>query len=117
MKNSCYLIALALFCCCNISLAQTQSEMNATAHAQYKKADAELNKVYKQLMLILDKKEKPLLIQAEKDWIKYRDSHCKFDASQYEGGSMQPLIYSTCLEQLTRKRITEIKASIKARDL
>lgn len=117
MKNSYYLIVLALFCCCNISWAQTQSEMNATAHAQYKKADAQLNKVYKQLMSILDKKEKPLLIQAEKDWIKYRDSHCKFEVSPSEGGSIQPLIYSNCLEELTRKRIAEIKVSIKDRNL
>ncbi|MNT18427.1 hypothetical protein D3C72_1536360 [compost metagenome] len=68
-------------------------------------------------MNILDKNEKPLLIQAEKDWIKFRDSHCKFEASQYEGGSIKPLIYSTCLEELTRKRIAAIKASIKNRNL
>lgn len=117
MKNKYYLIALVLFCFNNNSFAQTQSEMNAAANAKYKIADAELNKVYKQLMAILNKNEKLLLIQAEKDWIKYRDSHCKFDASQYEGGSIQPLIYSTCLEELTRKRIVEIKAGIKKRDL
>lgn len=110
-------IALLLFYFCNNSFAQTQSEMNATAYANYKKADAQLNKVYKQLMVILDKNEMPLLIQAEKDWVKFRDSHCKFDASQYEGGSIQPLIYSNCLEELTKKRIVEIKASIKERNL
>ncbi|RVT72734.1 DUF1311 domain-containing protein [Flavobacterium sufflavum] len=117
MKNKYYFIAAILICFSNISFAQTQSEMNVTANAKYKKADAELNKVYKQLMAILDPNEKPLLIQAEKDWVKYRDSHCKFDTSQYEGGSIQPLIYSTCLEELTRKRIAEIKASIKERNL
>nr|WP_315158340.1 lysozyme inhibitor LprI family protein [uncultured Flavobacterium sp.] len=109
-------LAFLLLCFWSNSFAQTQSEMNATAYANYKKADAQLNKVYKQLMSILDKKEKPLLIQAEKDWMKFRDSHCKFEASQYEGGSIQPLIYSTCLEELTKKRIAEIKASIKERD-
>lgn len=91
--------------------------MNETAYANYKKADTELNKVYKELLSILDKNEKPLLIQAEKDWVKFRDSHCKFETSQYEGGSIQPLIYSTCLEELTEKRIAEIKASIKNRNL
>ncbi len=106
-----------MLCFSNYSFAQTQLEMNETANAKYKKADVELNKVYKQLMSILDQNEKQLLIQAEKDWMKFRDSHCKFDASQYEGGSIQPLIYSTCLEELTRKRIAEIKESIKARDL
>lgn len=90
--------------------------MNATANTNYKKADLELNKVYKQLMTMLDQNEKTFLIQAEKDWVKFRDSHCKFEASQYEGGSIQPLIYSSCLEELTKKRIVEIKASIKDRD-
>ncbi|AOW11033.1 hypothetical protein EM308_16920 [Flavobacterium gilvum] len=92
-------------------------EMNETAAASFIKADTELNKVYKQLMTMLNQSEKTLLIQAEKDWVKFRDSHCKFEASQYEGGSIKPLIYSTCLEQLTRKRIAEIKASIKERNL
>ncbi|MBF4473509.1 lysozyme inhibitor LprI family protein [Flavobacterium sp. HJJ] len=114
-KKHYFIIPFLLFFC-NNSFAQTQGEMNATANANYKKADAELNKVYKQLMAMLDQNEKPLLIQAEKDWVKFRDSHCKFDASQYEGGSIQPLIYSTCLEELTKKRIAEIKASIKDRD-
>ena len=106
-----------MLCCSINSFAQTQLEMNETANIKYKKADAELNKVYKQLIAVLDRDEKPLLIQAEKDWVKFRDSHCKFDASQYDGGSIKPLIYSTCLEELTRKRIAEIKASIKERNL
>ncbi|PJJ07079.1 uncharacterized protein YecT (DUF1311 family) [Flavobacterium sp. 1] len=116
MTKKYYFIALLLLCLCNSSFAQTQLEMNETADTNYKKADAELNKVYKQLIAILDQNEKPLLIQAEKDWVRFRDSHCKFDASQYEGGSIKPLVYSTCLEELTRKRIAEIKASIKERD-
>lgn len=111
------LLALLLFYFCNNSFAQTQLEMNQIAYANYKKADAQLNKVYKQLMAILTKKEKPLLIQAEKDWVKFRYSHCKFEASQYEGGSIKPLIHYNCLEQSTKKRIAEIKASIKNRNL
>ena len=116
MTKKLLFLALLLFYFCSNSFAQTQSEMNVAANANYKKADAQLNKVYKQLMSILDKKEKPLLIQAEKDWMKFRDSHCKFEASQYEGGSIQPLIYWTCVEELTKKRIAEIKASIKDRN-
>ncbi|MFT3794628.1 lysozyme inhibitor LprI family protein [Flavobacterium sp.] len=116
MKKRYFFIALFLGMT-GISLAQTQSEMNADAQAKYKKADAALNKAYKQLMALLDKDEKVLLIQAEKDWVKFRDSHCKFDASQYEGGSIQPLIHANCMEELTRKRIAEIKASIKERNL
>ena len=93
--------------------AQTQAEMNQTAAQGYYKADAELNKVYKMLMSKLDENGKALLIKAENDWIKYRDSHCKFEASFYEGGSMQPMIYSSCLESVTMDRIKELKAAIK----
>ena len=89
--------------------AQTQMEMNQTAHNDFEKADAELNKVYKQVMKILNGKEKELLIKAQKDWLTFRDSHCKFEIEQYDGGSIQPLIYSNCLTELTIERITDLK--------
>ena len=90
--------------------AQTQAEMNKTAHDDFKKADAELNKVYNQVMKILNGKEKQLLISSQKDWLKFRDSHCKFEIEQYNGGSIQPLIYSTCLTERTNDRIDDLKA-------
>ena len=117
MKKEYYFIVLLLFCFSTVSFAQTQAEMNAKANAQYAKADKELNKVYNQLMSMLTKSDKTLLIQSEKDWVKFRDSHCKFVAGQYDGGSMQPLVRATCLEEVTRQRIAEIKASIKNRNL
>ena len=100
----------------NNIFAQTQLEMNQTAQKKYEKADKELNKVYSILIKSLDKTEAQILIKAQKCWIKFRDSHCEFESSQYEGGSIKPLIYSTCLEELTKKRITELNKSIKDRD-
>ncbi|WP_300979353.1 lysozyme inhibitor LprI family protein [Flavobacterium sp.] len=93
--------------------AQTQLEMNEKASLDYKKADAELNKVYKKLVSLLDKNEKVLLIQAQKDWIKYRDSHCKFESDPYTGGSIKPLILLTCLEEITKERTKHLKESLK----
>ncbi len=116
MKAKYFYIAFLAIFFSNTSFSQTQLEMNQAAAANFKKADVELNEVYKQLMTMLDKKEKQQLIIAEKAWLKFRDSHCKFEAQQYDGGSIQPLIYSTCLEDLTKKRIAEIKASIKSRN-
>ncbi len=113
-----YIILLIFIVKCNFNLsAQTQLEINHTTNLNFKKVDTELNKVYKQLMPLLEENQKTMLIQAEKDWVKYRDSHCKFEASQYEGGSIQSSIFSTCLEELTRKRILEIKKCIKDRNL
>lgn len=107
------IVSLLFLLVTNNAHAQTQAEMNQTAAKGYYKADAELNKVYKVLLSKLDEKGKSLLIKAENDWIKYRDSHCKFEASFYEGGSMQPMIYSGCLESVTMDRIKELKAAIK----
>lgn len=101
---------------CNSNFAQTQIEMNQTAQKSYEKSDNELNKVYSILLKSLDKIEKQKLVTTQKLWIKFRDSHCEFESSQYEGGSIKPLIYSTCLEELTKKRTAELKQSIKNRD-
>jgi uncharacterized protein YecT (DUF1311 family) len=50
------------------------------------------------------------MILAQKDWLKFRDSHCKFEIKQYDGGSIQPLLYSTCLTERTNVRIEDLKA-------
>ena len=91
MLNKYSLILLLIVLSKNFdSRAQTQAEMNQTAHNDFKKADAELNKIYKQVMNGLNEKEKQLMIHAQNDWLKFRDSHCKFEIEQYNGGSIQP---------------------------
>jgi len=91
------------------SLAQTQAEMNQTANNDFKKADSKLNKLYKQVMKILNEREKKLMVVAQKDWLKFRDSHCKFEIVQYDGGSIQPLLYSNCLRERTNDRIEDLE--------
>lgn len=93
--------------------AQTQAEMNQTANKDFQLVDSELNSVYKKTLKLLDETEKQLLIKAQKDWIKFRDSHCEFEANEYEGGSIQPLIYSTCLTERTKNRIEDLKSIIR----
>lgn len=89
--------------------AQTQAEMNKTAYEDFKKADEELNKVYKKVIEVLGREEKQLLIKAQKNWIKFRDSHCAFEIEQFKGGSIQPLIYAICLTERTNDRIEDLK--------
>ena len=103
-----FLLILFLF---NQNLsAQTQAEMNQTAKKDFELVDAELNKVYKEVIKLLSEKENQLLIKAQRDWIKFRDSHCEFEANEYEGGSIQPLIYSSCLTERTKDRIKDLKS-------
>ena len=110
LKKYSLIILLIVFSKTSSLVAQTQSEMNQTAYNDFKKADAELNQIYKKVIKILNEKEKTLLIKAQKDWLVFRDSHCKFEIEQYDGGSIQPLMYSSCLSERTNSRIEDLKA-------
>jgi uncharacterized protein YecT (DUF1311 family) len=95
----------------------TQIELNICSDLEYKKADEGLNKTYqKALKILTDKNEKGLFVQSQRAWIKYRDSTCKFEIAGYEGGSIQPLIYSECMKRLTTERTKEIPNSFQEWD-
>jgi uncharacterized protein YecT (DUF1311 family) len=114
MNKTFLLIIIGLFFGFN-SFAQTQTEMNAEAYKNYDLADKDLNKAYKKLISILNPEEKKLLIETQRDWIKFRDSHCKFEAQPFNMGSMQPLIRANCLEEKTRARTKDLKESYESR--
>ena len=95
--------------------ANTQAEMNICAGKEYKTADAALNRVYQQLVAMLDSAEKDQLKEAQTAWIKYRDANCDFVGDQYKGGSIRPTIYGLCLADVTRNRTAELRNQIKDR--
>lgn len=90
-------------------LAQSQHEMNAQAAADFAKADKELNVVYKQLTARLQPPTKEKLITAQLLWIKLRDADAEARASEWEGGSMYPMIYESTRARSTRHRVTELR--------
>ncbi len=90
--------------------ATTQLEMNHCAHKSFKAADAELNQVYRQLRSkYKDTPQDRQLVDAQLAWLKFRDTDCKFSADRFKGGSIAPLIYSGCQEELTKERIRSLK--------
>lgn len=93
----------------------SQAEASACAHEKYKAADAELNHVYGQLAGVLDAEDKAALKESELAWIKYRDTTCVFESSQYKGGTMRPMIESVCLERVTKARAAELKDQFELR--
>ena len=97
-----------------------QSAMNECAHERFKFADNRLNIVYKNKMKELKKTQeeypnedatKELVAKyraAQLAWLKYRDAQCEDESYGYYGGSMAPMIYSSCLETLTTDRIKQM---------
>ena len=86
--------------------ATTQLQLDECAGASYAKSDKALNKVYREILSRLKgpSETKTDLIAAQRAWLKYRDAECKFEVSGLDGGSVQPMIYSQCLDALTQSR-------------
>ena len=85
-----------------------QQEMNWCAHQEYLKADAGLNAQWKVTAAEMKRRdaawdsshdERPgyfaTLLEAQRAWIKFRDSHCASEGYLFRGGSMEPLMVST----------------------
>ncbi|MGP1383323.1 MAG: lysozyme inhibitor LprI family protein [Thainema sp.] len=86
--------------------------MNICAHQSYEAVDVELNQTYQALTQELNAPEQELLTDAELAWIEYRDNTCELEAAPYEGGTIQPLIYSQCLTRMTENRTAELQAHL-----
>lgn len=71
---------------------RTQVEMNLCAVRDYDAADAEMNRVYARLRAALDAEARPPLVELQRAWLRFRNLQCAFEASGYEGGSMQPFL-------------------------
>lgn len=92
-----------------------QKPVDATGETEiyeaYEKADKELNKVYNQLKKKLRAKNQTALIASQKDWIKFRDSNCKFKSyPDGEGGVIGNKMYADCRMQITIDRTKELKS-------
>ena len=94
---------------------QTQAEMNKEAAINYKKADAELNKVYQQIMK--EYADDPTFLDAlrssQRNWITFRDSELKMKYPDREPGwygSIQPMCDSYYLAELTNERTAKLRA-------
>lgn len=93
--------------------ARTQADLNVCADKQSSAADAELNRVYGRLAAKLDADARAKLKTAEVAWLKYRDANCEYEAYGFEGGTMRPMVFSLCLERVTKARTAELREQLK----
>lgn len=102
-----------------------QQEMNWCAGQDYARADADLNAQWKLTAAAMKEHDNTYtasgfepegrpgyfdnLLEAQRAWLKYRDAHCRSEAYQFRGGTMEPLIDATCKTDLTRERTEQLK--------
>jgi uncharacterized protein YecT (DUF1311 family) len=92
--------------------ATTQFDMNECAGREYKKADAELNKVYQQLLRSSEPEEQPKLKAAQLAWLKFRDAQCDYESALNVGGTMYPMVVDYCLADVTQARTKQLRDSL-----
>lgn len=71
--------------------------------------DARLNKAYKALSADLQPVRKTQLLEAQRAWIKFRDTNCSFYADP-DGGSMARVSANDCVMRATTERARELEA-------
>lgn len=109
----------------NCDEPEVQQEMNWCAHQDFLVADAELNTQWRLNSAILKERDiqwmdghgnaddgKPgffeTMLSAQRAWLAYRDAHCRSEGYSARGGSLEPLLVSSCKAELTRKRTAEL---------
>ncbi len=87
--------------------ARTQNELNQCARSAFERADAEMNRVYQQLMSATARRGESYqrkLKEAQQAWLKYRDATCESEAAINAEGTIYPTAYNYCLAQVTTER-------------
>jgi uncharacterized protein YecT (DUF1311 family) len=113
MKTPIRAIALSFLFLANTLWAppQSLSPMQEAIHwgIEYKQADTELNKVYRQLLGSRSPEGQKKLRVAQHAWIVFRDAEAEFVRQDWEGGSGQAAAVNSTLAVLTRDRIRQLK--------
>ena len=100
------------------TFAQSQNELNEQAGKGLEKADAELNKVYKQILKQRagDSAFVAVLKDGQRTWVKFVDLHLKMlfyvkegEDPRVEYGSMYPMLFAQAKADLVTARTKQLR--------
>ncbi len=85
------------------------SSMLACIGTENKLQHGRLNKAYQALSASLQPARKTLLLEAQRAWIKFRDTNCSFYGDP-DGGSMARVSGQDCVMRATTERARELES-------
>jgi uncharacterized protein YecT (DUF1311 family) len=88
---------------------RNQLEMNACAGLKADAANRRLAALVAELDGVLPPGLRQGLASIQKQWLALRDLDCKWEQSAFEGGSVAPLVYASCVASQTEQRIDRLK--------
>lgn len=100
----------------------TQMAMNHCAFEDFKEADAALNLQWSLTVAEMKRRDDSFdstwddrpgyfdtLLEGQRAWLTYRDAHCRSEGYVGRGGSIEPLLVSSCKAHLTRLRTADLE--------
>lgn len=94
----------------------TTQDMIKSCNKKIKINELKMKKIYHKLnKSLLSDNQKILLENSQSNWVKYRNSTCQFVSTEFEGGSLAPLSYVTCKNEMTINRLKELENIYKSR--
>jgi uncharacterized protein YecT (DUF1311 family) len=95
---------------------KTQPELSACAGKDAQAADAELNRVYGQLIAKYDEPNRNALVLAERAWIVYRDTECGYETALSIGGTIHPMMVALCMTAKAKARTKELNDQLNCKE-
>ena len=102
-----------------------QQPMNQCFYRAYERADAEMNAQWKLTAAAMKQDDRDLdrtydkepgyfdtLLASQRAWLTYRDQQCLSESFEARGGSMAPMLNSSCRITLTQERTRQLKALV-----
>ena len=102
---------------------QTQADMNICSGRAFKVADAAMTVEYNAVVARMKKMDvgfdrgfdtRPgyyaALLDSQRAWLKFRDAECVVEGYYARGGTMEPLMVSSCLEEVTKQRTEQLSS-------
>jgi uncharacterized protein YecT (DUF1311 family) len=89
-----------------------QADMNDCFKQEADDADKLLARLMIDLREHLDTTQLENLHIIQEQWIVFRDANCEWTAALFEGASIQPTMFQTCLASHTWARINELKDNL-----
>lgn len=87
----------------------TTMDMIECITGETQRQDARLNKAYKTVMAELAPARKKQLLEAQRAWIKFRDTNCSF-YDDPDGGTMARVSANGCMLTTTAERARELES-------
>ncbi len=89
--------------------ARVTYENAACFEGEFARQDAALNAVWKGAFARITGPDHARLLAAQRAWLAARDPFCRTKSDEFSGGTIAPVVYSSCRVELTIRRTLWLK--------